>query len=225
MYDLGLRLPEVVAYAVIFGFSMDEESDFHGGRAYLCRKLSATKHTVDRALQTLEERGLIRKASRQIGGVTFSTYVAVLPEDIDAPAAGAQEPVAVPEAVSVPVAKKPKKFDFLASLLALGVPSDLADAWLQVRKAKKMVNTAIAFEAFEREVNLAGIPASECVKVCVEKSWGGFRAEWLQNALQSGSRGASGFYPGRGTETPRRGGIMGSEAIVEDAVREYMRQI
>ena len=222
MYDLGLRLSEVVAYAVIFGFSMDEESDFHGGRAYLCRKLSATKHTVDRTLQTLEERGLIRKSSRQIGGVTFSTYVAVLPEDIDAPAA---EAPAAPVAASTPAQPKPQKFDFRASLLAIGVPSDLADAWLQVRKAKKMVNTAIAFDAVVREVERAGIPAADCIAVCVEKSWGGFRAEWLQNALQSGSRGASGFYPGRGTETPRRGGIMGSEAIVEDAVREYMTQI
>ena len=72
-----------------------------------------------------------------------------------------------------------KAFDFKAALIALGVTKEVADAWMQVRKTKKAVNTEIAFRSVQREIEKAGRPADECIRIAVERSWSGFRADWL----------------------------------------------
>lgn len=76
---------------------------------------------------------------------------------------------------------KPQKFDFLKALLAAGVEPEVAQAWMQVRKAKKAVNTEIAWKAVERELSKTSTPASECIRFAVEHSWSGFKAEWMEN--------------------------------------------
>lgn len=224
MYDLCLRLPEIIAYAIIFGFSQDGESDFHGGRTYLCRKLCCTKHTVDAVLRTLEDRGLIRRKDAVIiKGKEFNTYVAILPEDAQ-PVQPTAEEVLIPApapAQAVEAKPAPAKFDFRRELLGLGVSAETVDAWLQVRKAKKMVNTKLAFDAVVREVNNADVSAEECIRLAVEKSWGGFRAEWLQNAAQSAYHPAGGSATRPAPEKPRRGGVMASEEINAAAMEAY----
>ena len=76
---------------------------------------------------------------------------------------------------------KPRKFDFLKALLAAGVEPEVAQAWMQVRKAKKAVNTEIAWKAVERELSKTSTPAGECIRFAVEHSWSGFKAEWMEN--------------------------------------------
>jgi uncharacterized protein YdaU (DUF1376 family) len=71
------------------------------------------------------------------------------------------------------------KFDFGKALLEAGVTEDLAASWLRVRKEKKLVNTEQAFAAFMREVQNTQIPVGDVVLLCVERSWGGFNAEWI----------------------------------------------
>lgn len=78
----------------------------------------------------------------------------------------------------------PTPFHFRAELIDLGVEPTTADAWLKVRKAKKAVNTEIAFKAVKREVSKAieaGYTAEQCIYLAVEKSWSGFKFEWAQN--------------------------------------------
>lgn len=95
----------------------------------------------------------------------------------------------------------PKKFDFRKALLGLGVSQEVADAWMQVRKAKKAVNTEIAFNAIAKEIAKTGKPADACIRLAVEKSWCGFKADWMENA-ENPSRTAPGMArPARGRGT------------------------
>ncbi len=70
------------------------------------------------------------------------------------------------------------KFDFGKALKEEGVPEDCIGQWLRVRKEKKAVNTQHSFAAFIREVEKSGMPIADVVLLCVERSWGGFNANW-----------------------------------------------
>lgn len=72
------------------------------------------------------------------------------------------------------------RFDFRQSLLSLGVSEKTADAWLAVRKMNRAANTEVAFEGIVREINKTGLPAEECIRTAAERSWRGFKAEWMQ---------------------------------------------
>ena len=72
-------------------------------------------------------------------------------------------------------------FDFRRSLISLGVSPEVADAWLLVRKGKRATNTEIAFEAIAREIQKAGISADACIRIAVERSWSGFRSDWIED--------------------------------------------
>lgn len=89
------------------------------------------------------------------------------------------------ENINISITPTPKKFDFRAALLGLGVEPELADTWLQVRKAKRAINTEVAFKGLRREIEKAGIPAADCIRIAVERSWSGFRAEWLEEKRAS----------------------------------------
>jgi hypothetical protein len=67
-----------------------------------------------------------------------------------------------------------------SALLAAGVTAEVADAWLAVRKAKKAVNTELAWKAIEREIQKSGRSADECIRFSAERSWAGFKADWLK---------------------------------------------
>lgn len=70
--------------------------------------------------------------------------------------------------------------DFLAGLIALGVNPETADAWMVVRHKAKAVSTRVAFNGIAREVAKSGLPAEDCIRTAVERSWRGFKAEWLR---------------------------------------------
>lgn len=73
------------------------------------------------------------------------------------------------------------RFDFKKNLIALGVEEQVAEDWMQVRKEKKASNTETAFKRLREEIQKAGLSANECITLAVEKSWQGFRAEYLNN--------------------------------------------
>ena len=80
---------------------------------------------------------------------------------------------------------RPKEYiytdrDFLAGLIALGVTPETADAWMTVRHKAKAVSTRVAFDGIAREVAKSGLPAEDCIRTAVERSWRGFKAEWLR---------------------------------------------
>jgi hypothetical protein len=80
---------------------------------------------------------------------------------------------------------KSSRYDFKKALIEIGVSEQIAKDWMEVRKAKGAANTETSFKSIEREILKSGLPADECIRVAVENSWRGFKAEWLANQQKS----------------------------------------
>lgn len=76
---------------------------------------------------------------------------------------------------------KDNKFNFLQAVIDLGVDEQVAKDWLLVRKDKKATNTQTAFERIAKEIRQCAITPNECISIAVERSWIGFKVEWLDN--------------------------------------------
>lgn len=83
------------------------------------------------------------------------------------------------------------RFDFKNSLIDIGVSQEVAQAWMEVRRKKKAVNSEIAFRKVEREIAQSGRSADECIRCAVENSWQGFEAAWMVNKSRTGTGKAS----------------------------------
>lgn len=75
---------------------------------------------------------------------------------------------------------KPKGFNFKNSLIDLGVQPDIVKDWLLVRKNKKATNTETAFNLIKTEIEKTKLNPNDCIKLAVEKSWAGFKSEWVK---------------------------------------------
>lgn len=73
----------------------------------------------------------------------------------------------------------PTAFSFYKSLISIGAESKLANEWLAVRKKKKATDTETAFDGFVREMNKGGLDINSTLRICIEKSWSGLNAKWL----------------------------------------------
>ena len=60
--ELGLKGNELLIYAIIYGFSQDENQSYTGGLQYLCNWLNSTKQTVINTLKSLQDKNLIEKS-------------------------------------------------------------------------------------------------------------------------------------------------------------------
>lgn len=76
-----------------------------------------------------------------------------------------------------------KKFSFLKELLSIGVERNIAEEWIKVRKNKKLTQTETAFRKTKAEIDKSGRNANDCITLCVERSWGGFKAEWIEREI------------------------------------------
>jgi hypothetical protein len=76
--------------------------------------------------------------------------------------------------------EKNNKYSFLASLLENGFDEKLSLEWMEVRKQLKAVNTETAFNSFISQVEKHGGDRNHILKKCVERSWKGFNANWLE---------------------------------------------
>jgi hypothetical protein len=80
------------------------------------------------------------------------------------------------------IIKKEKGFVFRKALIDFGFDKTLVEDWLKVRKNKKATNTETAFNGFINQIEkTTKYKPNEILKICVEKSWGGFKAEWLND--------------------------------------------
>jgi len=77
--------------------------------------------------------------------------------------------------------KVPPVFDYRKSVIDLGVPEPLADAFMKVRKTKKAIDSEIAFNGLKSQIEKSGLPPKDCIEMCVINSWKGFRADWLEH--------------------------------------------
>jgi hypothetical protein len=60
----------------------------------------------------------------------------------------------------------------------------IVDDWVKVRKAKNLPVTKTAIQGFIREVDKSGWKLEDVVRLCCERGWGGFKAEWLATATK-----------------------------------------
>lgn len=76
-----------------------------------------------------------------------------------------------------------KKFNAEKFLLENGASEKFIDEWFKIRKAKRLVNTDTAFQRFLDEVKKSKLPINSVLQKCIEKSWGGFDAKWVQDEI------------------------------------------
>lgn len=79
--DLGLKGNELLAYALIYGFSQDGETWFTGSSKYIAEWLNIDRRNVLAVLQKLVNKGLLIKNEKIINGVKLCNYKAVIGSD------------------------------------------------------------------------------------------------------------------------------------------------
>ena len=88
--------------------------------------------------------------------------------------------------------KEQKQAPSKSAELLPGLPADLVSDFLAIRKAKRAPLTKTAVEGLHREAEKAGLTLEAVVRVCCEKGWAGYSAEW------------PGASPSKAGEAPRR---------------------
>lgn len=78
--QLDLKGYELIIYALIYGFSQDENSKFSGTRRYIAEWCGCSMRTVDNTLALLLSRDLIAKHEKYVNGVRACDYTAITPE-------------------------------------------------------------------------------------------------------------------------------------------------
>lgn len=72
--ELKLKGNDLLIFAIIYGFSQDNESEFYGSRQYLADWLQVSLPTIDKSLKNLIEKNLIIKREEIINNVRFNRY-------------------------------------------------------------------------------------------------------------------------------------------------------
>lgn len=71
---LGLKGCERDVFAIIYGYSQDGESDYHGSLGYLAELTGYSKNSICTALKNLTEKELIIKTEKEINNIKFCRY-------------------------------------------------------------------------------------------------------------------------------------------------------
>lgn len=79
--ELGLTGNELIAYALVYGFSQDDESKFKGSLNYVAEWLNCSRTTAFNLLNKLADDGFIKKTEKTINGVKFCNYSATKPNN------------------------------------------------------------------------------------------------------------------------------------------------
>jgi predicted transcriptional regulator len=79
---LNLKNKELLAYAIIYGFSQARGNKYTGSVTYLASCIGVSRCTMNRILKSLCYKGLIIKEQKEVNNVLFNEYAAVTPDDI-----------------------------------------------------------------------------------------------------------------------------------------------
>lgn len=97
---------------------------------------------------------------------------------------------------NVIVNKEVDKFNFLMSLVKYGFDTRMSKEWMLVRKNKKATNTETAFNNFISQVEKSKLDKNVVLKMCVEKSWSGFNADWVKSDKTETVKNSQRLYEG-----------------------------
>ena len=191
MRALGLSGNDLMVFALINGFSQDGQGCFYGSLPYICETCGISRRTAIYILNDLVERGFLLKNETIQNGVKRVIYqvnrgsaeIAPVVQKLHRGSAEIAPNNIIDNISPSEIINKEKdvRFDFKKSLLEIGVSPQVAEDWLKVRKAKKAANTETAFKRIQKEIELSGLSADECITIAVERSWQGFKAEWVAN--------------------------------------------
>lgn len=193
MREMGLKGNELIVFAVINGFSQNGNGSFHGSLAALQEMCGiSSRHTIIDILKSLMDKGLINKTEVTLNGVkniSYSVCAKNAQGGVQKLHRGCAENAHIyindinisPTEISN---NKGKRFDFKNSLIEIGVSPEVAEDWMQVRKAAKATNTETAFNRIKHEIEKSGLSANECITIAVSRSWRGFQADWVANMRQ-----------------------------------------
>lgn len=199
MREMGLKGNELIVFAVINGFSQNGNGSFHGSLAALQEMCGiASRQTITDILKSLVDKGFINKTEVTLNGVKNISY-SVCPKNgqgVQKMDMGVQKlDRGCPKNGHIynndinisptEINNKGKRFDFKNSLIEIGVFPEVADDWMQVRKAKRASNTETAFRRIKNEIDNSGLSANECITIAVARSWQGFQADWVANQQRS----------------------------------------
>ena len=195
MREMGLKGNELIVFAVINGFSQNGNGSFHGNLAALQEMCGiASRQTITDILKSLVDKGFINKTEVTLNGLKNISY-SVCPKigqgvqkmDMDVQKLDKGCPknghIYIKDINISPteINNKGKRFDFKQSLIEIGVLPEVAEDWMQVRKAAKATNTETAFNRIKHEIEKSGLSANECITIAVSRSWRGFQADWVAN--------------------------------------------
>jgi len=74
MRNLGLSGNRLLTFAIIYGFSQDEDSVFSGGASYIAEWLGITKRAVFDILKDLTDMGLVEKIEKNVNNMVVYDY-------------------------------------------------------------------------------------------------------------------------------------------------------
>lgn len=198
--ELHLEGGDLITFALVYTFTQSHAGIYKGNTAYLSAWTGWSTRCSRQHLAKLAEMGLIEEQRGTKDGTPYCYYT--LGKNFIEPmkkihsayeniSGGSMnnfqgridniEKKKKNSNISLsPSTSRSPSFSLRSALLAAGVTAEVADAWLAVRKAKKAVNTELAWKAIEREIQKSGRSADECIRFSAERSWAGFKADWLK---------------------------------------------
>lgn len=152
-----------------------------------------------RARNTLEQNGRIlweKRSGNQCAKYSIIPFVVHSEPQSVLQSVPQTVPQSVPQSVPITKLNKTKhsflleketkeKFSFRKNLIEFGSSESLVNDFLKVRQTKKATNSETAFNLFINQVKISKKPIDEILKICIEKDWKGFQAEWLKNLKNS----------------------------------------
>jgi len=86
------------------------------------------------------------------------------------------------------VNNKKEIFNFRKEMIDFGFNETLVVDWLKVRKTKKATNTQTALNGFINEIKKCDLPKNDILKICIERSWSGFKSSWFEKEKSSAKK-------------------------------------
>lgn len=202
IHRLNLKGNALMVYAFINGFSQDGNNEYTGSIAYISDFLRISRRSVLYVLNELCADNLILKREYITNGIRCCAYkvngdvcakISQVVQNLHEGGAktaqgvvqklhegGAKIAPNNKDIINIDKKEYNTQFSFLQSLLDSGVDKQIAEEYLQVRKAKRATNTLTAFKGLEREAKKANISLNDAIRICVERSWQGFKADWYK---------------------------------------------
>ena len=175
--EIGLSGNELLLYALIYGFSQDEQNSFNLSLSYTTKWLNVSKQTVLGLLKKLIEKNLIEKTEKTENGVKFCSYRVVNNFNL-----GSKEILPPPsKEILLGGSKKtlpPYNIDIYNNLIIkYNNIKEPLDRWLKYKTEKKERYTDIGLEdCFEKLQKLSGGDkelAMAIVKQSTSNNWSG----------------------------------------------------